>query len=79
MKNLLVEYKAESFYKDVIDVKIGCADVTKVSFEFFYKLSTVRNNTQIIIANAQTTMISYKYDSKKIVSIPEKLKMILLG
>ena len=77
MSDLVAEFKNESFYKDVIDVKIGTGDISKVSFELIYKLSTVRNNLQVVIANAKTTMVCYDYDLKKVVSIPQKLKDIL--
>ena len=77
MSDIFVEFKNESFYKDIIEVKIAGGDMAKVSFELFYRLSVVRNNQQIIIANAKTTMVCYDYELKKVVSIPEKLKAIL--
>ena len=77
MSDIFVEFKNESFYKDIIEVRMARGDVSKVSFELFYRLSVVRNNQQIIIANAKTTMVCYDYESKKVVSIPGKLKQIL--
>lgn len=77
MSTLLVEFKNESFYKDIIEIKIGCTDITKVSFDLFYKLTVLRNNKEIIIANAQTTMVCYNYELKKVCAIPEKFKNIL--
>ena len=77
MSDLVAEFKNESFYKDVIEVKLGTGDISKVSFELIYTLSTTRDVTQIIIANAKTTMVCYDYEVKKVASIPEKLKVIL--
>ncbi|MDB5199989.1 MAG: thioesterase [Chitinophagaceae bacterium] len=77
MSDLTVEFKNESFYKDIIEIKIGRGEISKVSFEFFYKLTTSRKNEEIIIANAKTTMVCYNYELKKVVSIPGKLKDIL--
>ena len=77
MSDLVAEFRNESFYKDVIDVKIGRGDISKVSFELIYNLSTVRNDQHIVIANAKTTMVCYDYDVKKVVSIPQKLKDVL--
>lgn len=77
MSDLIVEFKNESFYKDIIDVKIGRGEISKVSFELYYGLITVRNNEEIIIAKAKTTMVCYDYDLKKVVAIPQKLKDIL--
>ena len=77
MGDIFVEFKNESFYKDVIDVKLAAGDITKVSFELYYNLTTIRNEKEIIIANSKTTMICYDYDAKKVVSIPEKLLRVL--
>ncbi|HEY8688869.1 MAG TPA: thioesterase family protein [Chitinophagaceae bacterium] len=77
MSDLLVEFKNESFYKDVIVVKIGSDNISKVSFELFYQLTTTRNNEEMIIANAKTTMVCYDYGLKKVAALPEKLKDIL--
>ena len=77
MSSLLVEFKNESFFKDIIEVKIGCTDITRVSFELFYLLTTTRNGKEIVIAKAQTTMVCYNYEMKKVSAVPEKLKSIL--
>ena len=77
MSDLLVEFKNESFYKDVINVKMGSDNIAKVSFELFYQLTTTRNNEEMIIANAKTTMVCYDYGLKKVAALPEKLKDIL--
>ncbi len=77
MSDLMVQFKNESFYKDIVVVKIGRSDISKVSFELIYQLTTLRENMKITIANAKTTMICFDYKSKKIVDLPEKLKNIL--
>ena len=77
MSDLIVEFKSKSFYKDVIEVKIGSSNILKVSFELYYRLTTVRNNDEIIIANAKTTMVCYDYELKKVAALPGRLKEIL--
>lgn len=77
MSDLMVEFKNESFYGDVIDIKMGRTDITNISFEFFYHLTCSRNNKELIIAQAKTRMVCYDYELKKVVAIPEKLKVIL--
>ena len=79
MSDLIIEFKNESFYKDIIEIKIAAGEISKVSFELFYKLSCLRNNSEVIIANAKTTMVCYDYGLKKIVAIPGKLKAILVN
>lgn len=78
MSELIVEFKNESFYKDIIEVKIAVGEISKVSFELFYKLIALRGNEDILIANAKTTMVCYDYEFKKVVTIPGKLNAILV-
>ena len=77
MSDLVVEFKNESFYKDAIEVKIGSSNISKVSFELYYHLITIRNKDEITIANAKTTMVCYDYELKKVAALPDKLKEIL--
>jgi acyl-CoA thioester hydrolase len=77
MSELAAEFKNESFYKDIIEVKIGVGEVSKVSFELFYKLTTERNNNEILIAAAKTIMVCYDYTIKKVTAIPQELNQIL--
>lgn len=77
MSDLAVEFKQESYYGDVIDIKIGVAEISKVSFELYYSLSTTRNDKNILLANAKTGMVCYDYTAKKVAALPEELKNIL--
>ena len=43
MNELFVEFKNEAYYKDILEVKIYVGEILKVSFEFFYSLSVIRN------------------------------------
>lgn len=77
MGDIVVEFKAESFYGDIIEVEISTADVTKISFDLYYRLITKRKDETIVVANAKTGMVCYDYAAKKVVAIPEGLKKIL--
>lgn len=77
MSDLGVEFKNESFYGDVLEVKISVGAQSSVSFELFYQLSAKRNNETVLLANAKTGMVCYDYAAKKVIPIHEKLKMIL--
>lgn len=78
LADLAVEFKSEAFYGDTIEIIISVGEISKVSFELFYQLSVNRNNIAIVSALAKTGMVCYDYGSKKVVSIPDKLKEILL-
>ncbi len=79
MSDLVLEFKSESFYGDVVEVRIGVADITRVGFDLYYQLFAKRDNENILLANAKTGMVCYDYDAKKVSSIPEKLLNILAG
>lgn len=77
MSDLVVEFKNESLYGDIVEVKIGVGEISKIGFELYYQLISKRNNEIIILANAKTGMVCYDYSVKKVVGIPEKVKIML--
>lgn len=77
MKELLVEFKNESFYNDHLEIRIFSGEITGVSFELFYEISVKRNEQKVIIALAKTGMVCYNYHIKKVRVVPEELKLIL--
>lgn len=78
LADLAVEFKAEAFYGDNIEIEISIGEISKVSFELYYRLSAKRNENNILLALAKTGMVCYDYEVKKVVIIPEKLRKILL-
>ena len=79
MGDLAVEFLAESFYGDILSIDIAAGEITKVSFELYYSVQTVRNNKSIIIAKAKTGMICYDYVNKKLMAVPDEFKSFLSG
>lgn len=77
MSELCVEYKNESFYNDLLDIKIFAGEISRVSFELLYEISTKRKGTSVIIALAKTGMVCYNYQIKKVESVPVDLRTIL--
>lgn len=77
MSELSVEFKNESFYKDVLEIKIFSGEISRVSFELFYEISVKRNGQNIIIALAKTGMVGYNYEIRKVSSLPRELKLLL--
>ena len=77
MSDLAIEFKSESFYGDVVEVKLGAGELTRVGFELYYQLFAKRNNETILLANAKTGMVCYDYAAKKVAAIPENLKFLL--
>jgi acyl-CoA thioester hydrolase len=79
MGDLAVEYKVESFYGDILNIAISIGEITKLSFEIFYEITTTRNDKKILIANAKTGMVCFDYDARKVTSIPEIFGQMING
>lgn len=77
MSDLVIEFKQESFYGDIVNITLFAGEISRVSFELFYQLSTLRGDKQILLAKAKTGMVCFDYNSKKTVSIPEKALLLL--
>jgi acyl-CoA thioester hydrolase len=77
MADLAIEYKAESFYGDTLNVTISIGEITKISFEIFYEITTTRMDKKILIANAKTGIVCFDYENRKVTSIPEIFKKFL--
>lgn len=78
ISDLAVSYKNESFYGDKLQIEIYASDISRVSFELLYKISTIRNDQTLLIAIAKTTMVCFNYEIKKVTAVTEELKQILL-
>jgi len=77
MSDLVIEFKNESFYGDIVEVCIYAGETSRVSFELYYQLSAARNLEKIILANAKTRMIAYNYEKKKAVSLNDTIIKVL--
>jgi acyl-CoA thioester hydrolase len=77
MANLSIEFKGEAFYGDEILVTIFVGEITRVSFELFYELTTIRKERTTLIGLAKTDMVCYNYETKKVVSVSQGLNNIL--
>ena len=76
LSDLAVEYKNESFYGDQLKVTIYIGELTTVSFELFYSIVNQGNK---LIAKAKTGMVCFNYVNKKVVIVPEKLRVLLVN
>jgi acyl-CoA thioester hydrolase len=70
MSDAAIEFKNEAFYGDVISVYVKIADVSKVSFNIFYKLVKRSDGNEVLIANAKTGMVAFNYDTRKVMALP---------
>lgn len=74
MADLMVEYKSEAFYGDVLELKMSADEITKISFDLYFSITNQQN---ILIAKAKTGMVFYDYTNKKVAAMPEKFSALL--
>lgn len=77
MSDIAIEFKSESFYGDIVKVEVLIGEITRISFELYYRLTATRDDKNILLALAKTGMITYDYKNKKPVSIPAAAKEVL--
>lgn len=80
MSDVGIEYKNELFYGDVIIASVSTGEISKIGFDLFYKLETIRpvnNDRKVLIAKAKTGMVCFDYKKKKIASVPDEAKLKL--
>lgn len=77
MADVMIAYKAEAYYGDILTVKIYADEISERSFDLLYHISTSRNNKSSDIAHAKTGMVCYDYELKKIALMTEALKKLL--
>lgn len=77
MNELAVNYLNESFYGDLLNIELSIGEISTVSFELYYNITTKRNDAYICIAKAKTGVVFFDYQLKKVIPIPEAFtKMI---
>ena len=77
MADVMIAYKAETFYGDVLIIKIYAEELTQVSFDLLYHISTLRNGQSIEVAHAKTGMVCYDYEARKVANLTMGLRELL--
>ena len=74
MSDAVIEFKTELFYGDIVTIYVAAIDFSRVGFDIYYKLM----KEETVVATGKTGMICYNYDTRKVISLPEKAKAKLL-
>jgi acyl-CoA thioester hydrolase len=77
MADVMISYRGESFYGDVLRVALFADSITSKSFDLLYRLETSRDGGEILIAEAKTGMIAFDYNSRKIIQMSKGLAELL--
>lgn len=71
-----IDYKKPITLGDIIEVWIWVTRIGNSSWEFEYKIVSEKDN-EIIFAHAKSVQVTYNYESKKSMPLPDNLKTIL--
>jgi acyl-CoA thioesterase FadM len=74
MADLAVTYKGEAFYGDALVVEVTPGELSSVGFTLFYRFSTWRNGAAVPVTEAQTGMVCFDYNARKVARLPAAFK-----
>ena len=77
MGDVMIAYRGEAFYGDKLLVEIFSEEISERSFDLLYRISTMRRDQSILIAEAKTGMICFDYKTRKLVPMNDALKSFL--
>jgi acyl-CoA thioesterase FadM len=76
MSDVGIEFKNELFYGDTIKASVTATEFSRVSFEVYYKLEKSGQDGKMIpVVFAKTGIVCFDYTTKKIVPVPNEVKM----
>ena len=78
MADVMIAYKGEAFYGDVLKVSLYVEEFTAHSFDLLYHICTERKGATTDIAHAKTAMICFDYETRKIVPMQDALRSRLV-
>lgn len=71
MADVVINYKAESFYGDILTIKMAFDDINKYGFDVSYH---VLNQNGKEVARAKTGMLCFNNKARKLMSLPGEVK-----
>ncbi len=77
MADVMIAYKGESFYGEILNVDIFANDINPKSFSLMYRITTHRADTIIEVAHAKTGLVCFNYTIRKIVLMTDTLNDFL--
>lgn len=74
MADVMIAYKSEAFYGETLEISLFATEITGRTFDFLYRITTVRNSSPVEVAHAKTGMICFDYQSRSITNMTDELK-----
>jgi YbgC/YbaW family acyl-CoA thioester hydrolase len=77
MSDVTIEFLAEAFYGDMLEVGVAATDFTRAGFTLYYAIAKRLGDTKVAVANAKTGMVCYDYARKKVSAVPPHIPGLL--
>jgi len=74
MTDAVIVYKTEGLYGDTLMIDVAVEDFTRTGCDFLYKI--VNKQTGREVARAKTGIVFFDYKTRKVVSIPERFRVV---
>ena len=78
MADVMIAYRGEAFYGDILSVALYAEEFSTVSFDLLYRITTTRNGEVKEIAHCKTGMVCFNYETRKTAPMTAELKRLLL-
>jgi acyl-CoA thioester hydrolase len=72
MTDLIVQYKAEVFYGDILTIEVDVQAFNKYGCDFVYRVVNRERGTEV--ARAKTGIVFFDYAKRRIVGIPQSFQ-----
>ncbi len=73
-----IEFKKEIFYPSELVVQVKALNFDTIGFDIYYFFQIVIENKEYPVAKAKTSMVSFDYNKRCKVLLPEKIAQILV-
>ncbi|MEM9299682.1 MAG: thioesterase family protein, partial [Bacteroidota bacterium] len=75
--DVAVQYKAESFHGDELEIRVAVQDFNKYGFDMLYQLINVRSGSEVAVG--KTGIVCMDYSIKKVAPAPHDLLKRIRG
>lgn len=77
MADAAIAYKSEAFFGDLLRIDVFSDQLTAMSFDLVYKVTTLRNKKEVTVADVKTGMVCFDYSNRKVCAMPGVLRETL--
>lgn len=75
MVDSVVNYRAEVFLGDLLEIDLDITDIQDNGFDFLYHFKTTQNSQQKTAALIKTTMCFFDYEKRKMTPTPKEFAL----